>query len=158
MKKIIFLVVLMATASGVFAQTNLLSYDDIQFMLQNNLARNDTFLVAKGYVSMNAKPKKNSKKFTLALPNNTYNNVELRLDGRKIFIEIETNALQQYDMIKNSIASYKVSSEAGPDTEAYHVKDLGNIYVLITDAVPYNPLKRVYEIQIAPDKQYTALN
>lgn len=158
MKKIMFLATLLMVTSRVFSQTSLLSYDDIQFMLQNNLEKNDTFLVAKGYVSLNAKPKKGSKKFILTLPNNVHNNIELRVDGRKIYIDIQTNALQQYDMLKNSIASYKVASEAGPDTEAYRVKDLGNIYVLITDAVPYNPLKREYEIQIAPDKQYTALN
>ena len=33
-----------------FGQKHLLSYDDLKFLLQNNLQQADTFMMAKGYL------------------------------------------------------------------------------------------------------------
>jgi hypothetical protein len=158
MKKLIFTFILTSAALLSFAQKQLLSYEDIRYLLHNNLAKADTFLVAKGYTVQNAKAGKKSIKYVLQLPDNTRNEIELRLDGRKIFISIETNSISQYDLIKTSIASFKINSEAGPDTEAFQIKNLGNIYIIATDTQPYNPLKRDYDIQVVPDKNITVVN
>lgn len=158
MKKIVFTAALMLSAGLLFAQSNLISYDDIRFMLHNTLPKNDEFLVSKGYVPVAGKNSTKNKKYTLTLPGSTHNNIELRSDGKKIFIQIESNLLGQYDMIKNSIASFKIDASAGPDTEAFLVKNLGNIYIITSDSVPYDPLKKDYEIQIVPDKNIAAID
>jgi hypothetical protein len=82
----------------------------------------------------------------------------VRIDGRRLFLEIETNELQQYNLLYNSIADYLNKATSTADVQAYTVKDLGSIYVMVNDAVPYNPLRRVYDIQIVSDKAITAYN
>lgn len=140
------------------AQSNLVSYDDLSYLLHNNINRADTFFTSKGYTLAEKNLKKNTRKYTLAIPGGTYNNINLRVDGRRLFIEIETNELQQYNLIYNSIADYLNKTTSTADVQAYTVKDLGSIYVMVNDAVPYNPLRRVYDIQIVSDKAITAYN
>lgn len=155
MKKTFLTLSLLLLGMASFAQTHLISYEDLKFMLRNVISTDDTFLVSKGYHLKKNNPK--NKSYELNLAGGIHNNIEMRSDGKKIFIEIQTNAIEQYDMIRQSIASFKVNSQAGPDTEAYQVKNLGNIYMIISDSTPYDPLKRDYDIQVVPDKNITAV-
>jgi hypothetical protein len=137
-----------------FAQQSLISYEDIKYLLHNNLNKADTFLVAKGYTKPNAK----TKKYTLSLPQNTQNNIEMRSDGKKIFISLQTNVLEQYNLLLNSISQYKTTNSNIGDVQVYQIKDLGTIYITVNDSAPYDPLKKDYDIQIVPDKNVTAVN
>lgn len=140
-----------------FAQNKLLSYEDIKYLLHNNLAKADTFLLAKGYAQQTVKSPGKNRKFLLTLPSDTHNEVDMRSDGKKIFISIQTNTIEQYNLLKNSIASYKVSSAMGPDSEAYDIKNLGNIYIIVGDNNA-DPLKKDYDIQIVPNKNIAAVD
>ncbi|TWR31309.1 hypothetical protein FPZ43_02195 [Mucilaginibacter pallidiroseus] len=75
-----------------------------------------------------------------------------------MFIEIVTNDLPQYNLIYNSISQYVDSTATSADMQAFKVKELGMIYVMSQDAVPYNPLRKVYTLQVAPDKGITSYN
>lgn len=44
------------------------------------------------------------------------------------------------------------------DVQTYTVKNLGTIYITVNDTVPYNPLKREYDIHIVSDKHITTYN
>ncbi|MBD1367309.1 hypothetical protein IDJ77_26085 [Mucilaginibacter sp. ZT4R22] len=159
MKKLLLIIaILFCTGAACFAQSNLVSYDDLSYLLHNNINRADTFFIAKGYTLAEKNIKKNTRKYTLAIPGGTYSNVNVRIDGRRLFLEIETNELQQYNLIYNSIADYLNKATSTADVQAYTVKDLGSIYVMVNDAVPYNPLRRVFDIQIVSDKAITAYN
>jgi hypothetical protein len=46
----IFFVILILSALQGFSQKSLISYDDIKYLLNNNIHQADTFLVAKGYI------------------------------------------------------------------------------------------------------------
>src|SRR5947208_2297337 len=92
------------TFSGLvcFGQKHLLSYEDIKFLLINNLQKTDTFMMAKGY-TITVKNNKNNNRTYSSVSGNSHVDVEVRLDGKKLFVEIETNELSQYDLIHSSI-------------------------------------------------------
>lgn len=141
-----------------FAQKNLISYDDIKYLLHNNLLHADTFLVAKGYVLSKKDNANKNRNYTLTLQGGTHSSINVRSDGKRLFIEIETNEVDQYNMIRESIAQYLNKDAMVADVQTYTVKDLGSIYITINDTVPYDALKKDYDIHIIPDKHITAYN
>jgi len=157
MKRLLFLV-LFFPALNAFAQKSLISYEDIKYLLHNNLAHADTFLTAKGYVIAQKNTTTKNRKYSAALTGGTHNEISLRLDGRRLFIEIESNELNQYNLIRESISQYLVKDGMVADIQTYSVKDLGNIYISVTESVPYDPLRKDYTIQIVGDKGITVYN
>ena len=158
MKKILIGIAALLVSISVFGQQRLLSYEDVNYLIRNNIAGADTFMISKGYTKLAAKPNDKVKKYLLIQPDQTKSEVTLRPDGRRVYISIETNVLEQYNLILNSISQYKTkSAELAPDVTSYDVKNLGNIYITISDSVPYNPIRRDYDIQIVPDKNIVAI-
>lgn len=104
MKLLFFAAVFTFFSPACFGQKSLLSYDDIKYLLHNNLNQADTFLTAKGYVISKKDINNKNRKYTLTLPGNTYNNIAVRLDGKRLFIEIETDEPDQYNLIRESIS------------------------------------------------------
>jgi len=49
MRKLFLLFVFIVSGTLCFGQKNLLSYDDLKYILINNLQKTDTFMMAKGY-------------------------------------------------------------------------------------------------------------
>ena len=145
--------------SGVlcFGQKHLLSYDDLKLVLINNLQKTDTFMVAKGYQITAKNDKKNTRSYS-SVSGSSHVNVDVRLDGKRLFIEIITNELSQYDMVHNSIAQYVLKDAPVGDVQTYEVKQFGSIYITVNDTMPYDPLKREYDIHIVSDKHITAYN
>jgi hypothetical protein len=156
MKKLLLSMLFSSIAITCFGQKNLISYEDLKFMLHNNLEKADTFLIAKGYNTIKKDFKKKTATYRNAIAGGTFVSLTLRADGRKQFIELETNDLNQYTLINNSIAQYLNTEGSIGDIQTYNIKNLCNIYVTVNDAMPYNPLKRNYLMQIVPDKSVTA--
>lgn len=50
MKRSLLLLCFTCSAAICFGQTHLLSYDDLKYLLTNNLQKADTFMMAKGYL------------------------------------------------------------------------------------------------------------
>jgi hypothetical protein len=140
------------------AQKSLISYDDIKYLLHNDLGHADTFLMAKGYILVKKDLKNKNRSYALTMRGGTHSNIGVRSDGKRLFIEIETNEVDQYNMIRESIAQYINKDAMVADVQSYTVKDLGNIYITINDTVPYDPLRKDYDIQIVSDKHITAYN
>lgn len=157
MKKILLIISLCLGSFLCKAQQNLLSYDDFVFLINNNLQKGDDFMQSKGYTKVKTK-KAGNLKYHMALPGNSASDVEIRADGRRLYIYIATDELQQLNLVSNSIEPFLLSKEDNSGVTNYKVKDLGNIYVMITDKVPYNPIKKDYDIRIVSDKQITAYN
>ncbi|RYU92258.1 hypothetical protein EWM62_02145 [Mucilaginibacter terrigena] len=158
MKHLLLTALLFCFASTGFAQTNLISYDDLSYLLHNNINKADTFFTAKGHTLVKKDEKKNLRNYSLKIPGGTYVNTNVRVDGRRMYVEMETNELAQYNMIYNSISQYLDKESATPDVQTFTVKDLGVIYVMVNDAVPYNPIRREYTIRIVANKGITAYN
>jgi predicted house-cleaning NTP pyrophosphatase (Maf/HAM1 superfamily) len=154
----IFFVILILSALQSFSQKSLISYDDIKYLLNNNIHQADTFLVAKGYLVAKKDNDAKNRKYALTLPGGTHNNISLRADGRRLFIEIETNELNQYNLIRESISQYLIKDGMRADVQTYTVKELGNIYITINDTMPYDPMRKDYDIQVVGDKHITAYN
>ena len=159
MKKTFLTFALIFSGLLSFAQEKLLSYEDISYLIHNNITKADNFMISKGYSVTLSKPKDKVKKYILKYKAETQNEVTLRPDGRRLFVGIQTNILEQYNLLLNSISQYKTTaSNPSPDVQSYLVQDLGNIYITITDSVPYDPLKKDYDIQIVPDKNIVAVD
>ncbi|MFB9844678.1 hypothetical protein [Mucilaginibacter ginsenosidivorans] len=157
MKKLVLLVYLGFSASLCFGQKHLLSYDDLKFMLINSLQKTDTFMMAKGY-TISVKNNKSNNRTYSSVSGSSHVDINVRQDGKRLLVEIETNLLSQYDLIYNSIAQYVDKQGSTTDVQTYVVKDLGSIYITVTDTNPYDPLKREYDIHVVPDKRITAYN
>ncbi len=157
-KRLTFAVLLVMSATLCFGQKSLISYDDIKYLLHNDLPHADTFLVAKGYILAKKDNNNKNRRYALTLRGGTHNEIGVRSDGKRLFIEIETNEVDQYNMIRESIAQYVSKDAMVADVQTYTVKELGNIYITINDSVPYDPLRKDYDIQIVSDKHITAYN
>ncbi|MBB5394428.1 hypothetical protein [Mucilaginibacter sp. AK015] len=158
MKQLFLSALFFCFATTGFAQSNLVSYDDLSYLLHNNIYKADTFFTAKGYKLLKKDVKRNVRKYNLDIPGGTYININLRSDGKRMFVEFDTNELAQYNMIYNSISQYVDKESATPEVQTFNVKDLGVIYIMADDAVPYNPTRREYTIRIVADKSITAYN
>jgi predicted house-cleaning NTP pyrophosphatase (Maf/HAM1 superfamily) len=157
MKTLLLSVLILFSVNACFGQKSSLSYDDLKFLVQNNLMQADTFMMAKGYIIAKKDLNTKNRKYTSTLQGNVYTNISIRLDGKKLFVEIETNELEQYNLIHESIAQFIDKDSMTAGVQAYVIKDLGNIYITVDDANP-DPLKKDYDIQVVADKHNTAYN
>jgi len=155
MKKPALLFISLFCAVMCFGQKHLLSYDDLKYMVTNSLQKTDTFMMAKGYSIKRKNIKTNNRTYS-SESGNLHIDIEVRQDGKRLLVEIETDVLSQYDLIHDSIAQYLNKESTTADVQTYVVKDLGTIYITVTDTTPYNPLKREYDIHLVPDKRITA--
>ena len=156
MKNLLSTLIFVFCATAGFCQKSLISYDDIKYLLHNNLLRADTFLVAKGYTIAKKDNKNKNRQYSMTTANGTFVNINMRSDGRRLFIELETDEIGQYNLVRESISQYLDKDTMAAGIQSYSVKDLGSIYVTINDTVPYNPIKKDYDMQIVGDKQITA--
>ncbi len=154
-KNFLITLILSCVAYVGFAQGKLISYEEVNLMLHNNINRNDSLLLAKGYTQKAKNEKKKTREYTFDTNRGTFVNVALRADGRRMFIELETNDNQQFDVLISSIKQYPYKRDDVGDIEVYVLKDLGSIYITSNDNNP-NPLKKYHLIQIAPDKNVMA--
>jgi len=146
MKALLFSFFLFCFVNNGFAQTKLISYDDLKYLLHNNIQKADTFLLAKGYQLKSKNEKTRNREYILTIEGGTHIDIHLRADGKRLFIELETDELSQYDLISSSISQYLNKAGSIGDVQAYFVKDLCNIYITVNDTVPYNPLKKDYDM------------
>lgn len=157
MNKVLLLGALCLAAFTSHAQQKLLAYDDFVYIINNNLQKSNDFMISKGYTAVKTK-KQGNQKYHLDLPDNSTSDVEIRMDGRRIYIYIATDELQQLNLVNNSIAPYLISREDISGITNYRVRDLGNVYEQIIDKVPFNPIKKDYDIRIVSDKNITTYN
>jgi len=157
MRKLYLLLVFTVWGTLCFGQKNLLSYDDLKYILINNLQKTDTFMMAKGYEITVKNDKTNNRTYS-SVSGDLHVDIHVRSDGKRLLIEIETNVLSQYDLIHNSISQYLNKESTTADVQTYVVKELGTIYITVADTSPYDPSKREYDIHVVPDKRITAYN
>jgi hypothetical protein len=158
MKKLLLMLIIFSSALLCHAQQQLLSYEDLSFIIGNNLQKTDDMMLSKGYAPVNKKLKPGIKKYTKNFTDGSQSDIEIRADARKISVYIATDELEQYNLLNNSISPFILAKEYQGDVLIYKVKDLGNLYITVTDKVPFNPIKKDYDIQLVSDKNITAYN
>ncbi|RYE21150.1 MAG: hypothetical protein EOP45_09960 [Sphingobacteriaceae bacterium] len=153
MKKLSTVLLFIFISTSGFAQKQLISYDDLRFILHNSLTQADTFLITKGYSAVTKNDNTKNRKYSITFKDNSYININARSDGRQLFLEIETNYIGQYNLIQESIRQYINRDSMLDDIQTYSVKNLGNIYITVKDTQPYNPLTKDYDIQVVADRR-----
>jgi hypothetical protein len=128
----------------------------MKYLVENSLGKADTFLMAKGYTIVSTNRKNNTRKFTASFPGGTKSTIQLRADGRRIYLEIDTDELSQYNMVYNSISQFLIANAEADNIQTYQVKHLGTIYITINDTVPYNPIRKDYDIHLVAEKNKTS--
>jgi hypothetical protein len=158
MKKTLTLL-LICLSTSCFAQQQLISYEDLKFLLRNNLQQADTFLASKNYSIAKQSNNAKNRKYNILLKDKNHISLNIRLDGRRMFIEIETNDIGQYDLIRQSISPFLNKETASiTDVQTYNVKDLGSIYITVNDTQPYSPIRKDYTINVVSEKNITVYN
>lgn len=157
MKSIVLIAVLSFISLKGFSQKQIISYEDMKYLVENNLAKADTFLMAKGY-AIDKSSKKTNHKYSIKMQGGTNSNIDLRADGKRIFVEIQTDEISQYNMIYNSISQFLIADGGNADVKTFNVKELGTIYILTSDKVPYSPIRKDYDIHLVADKLITSYN
>jgi hypothetical protein len=158
MKTLIFFLSFFFFASASYAQKQYLSYEDLKYMIENNLGKTDTFLVAKGYTITKMDKKKNTRTFSIKFAGGTKSEVSLRADGKKIYVEIDSNEPSQYNMINNSVGAFVIKTATEQDITTLIVKDLGTLYIRVSDPVPYDPIRKDVDIHLVADRSITSYN
>ncbi len=156
----IFLLSIALTGSTLFCfgQSQFISYEDVNFLLHNNLMQADTFLTAKGYTTKVKDDKKRTREYVLAIPGGTHVDITMRADGKRLFIDLESNESRQYNLVINSVSQYINKASSTVDMQTYVMKDLCTIYITWTEGAQFDPLRRAYDMQIVADKNVTAYN
>ncbi|RYY06079.1 MAG: hypothetical protein EOP43_07310 [Sphingobacteriaceae bacterium] len=158
MKKLTIILFLVCFSASGFAQKQLISYDDLRFILHNGLMQANSFLTAKGYSVVIKNNNTKNRKYSFTFKDHSYININARSDGKRLFLDIETNYFGQYNLIQESIKQYINNDSMLADIQTYEVKDLGNIYITMKDTQPYNPLTKDYDIQVVSDRRVTTYN
>jgi len=157
-KRFVLILALFLAAFTARAQQSLLAYEDISYIISHNFQKADDFMQSKGYVPVNKKLKPGNKAYTLNLAGGTHSNVEIRQDGKRTYIYIDTDELAQYNILDSSVSAYVTSRESSGDIMMLQVKDMGSIYINVNETVPYSAIKKNYDIRIVSDKNITAYN
>jgi hypothetical protein len=61
MKQVLLITLLFCATQVCFSQKNLISYEDVDYLLHNNINKADTFFVAKEYTLTKKDDKKNTR-------------------------------------------------------------------------------------------------
>jgi hypothetical protein len=155
MKRIIISLLLVFSIITCFGQKGAITYEDIKFLLHNNLMQVDTFLTVKGYAIAKRDNNTKNREYNITAADGTRTDLKLRLDGKRMYIELETNQPNQYALIHDSIQQFLDKNAAGPDVQTFVVRNLGTIYVTEEDAPDGNPIHKDFDIHIIGDKHIT---
>ena len=156
MKRLILIMAFVFSAFLCFAQKGAITYDDMKFLLHNNLMQADTFLTIKGYVVTKKDNANKIREYHISgVTSDLFTTINLRLDGKRMYIELETNQPNQFTLIHDSIQEFLDKNSAAAGVQTYAVKNLGTIYITSQESPDGNPLKRDYDIHIIADKHLT---
>jgi hypothetical protein len=141
-----------------YAQKQIISYEDLKYLLENNLGKADTFLTAKGYTLIKLNKKTNNRTYLVSMTDGTKSAISLRSDGKRNYVEIDTDDISQFNMIHNSVEQFLITNGNFADVQTYEVKDLGTIYISINDTLPYSPIRKDYDLHLVANKNITSYN
>ncbi|RYE36962.1 MAG: hypothetical protein EOP42_01430 [Sphingobacteriaceae bacterium] len=140
--KKILLTGFLVIAAGYYcnAQKQLLTYSDLQYLTQNNVAAVTGFLQQKDYHLQNAA--NGELRFFGLIADEDYNDVYVNINGKHTSVTLTTTDLLQVETIQKSLQnlSYKNSKKG----KSYRVKDAGIAVMNVRE--PVNP-EKAYIIQ-----------
>ena len=64
------------------------------------------FWLQKGYVIAKKDDNKKNRLYTMTTQSGTFVNINMRADGKRLFIEVETDEIDQYNLVRESISQY----------------------------------------------------
>ncbi|RYY06881.1 MAG: hypothetical protein EOP43_04950 [Sphingobacteriaceae bacterium] len=139
-QKVLLTCIFMTTAMYCSAQKQLLSYQDLQYIIQSNTAAVTGFLQQKDYHLQSADNKQ--ARFFALFADEDYNDFDLSIQGKHATLTLLTTDLQQIETLENSLKNYVYKSTKN-----------GKTYRIKSDAISVISIKPPAEAQ----KVYTVL-
>lgn len=102
------------------AQKQLLSYQDLQYMMQNNATSISSFLQQKDYHLQPSFGDNETRFFTL-YADVDYTDISIKANSRHTYIHLSTTDLPQVELIQKALATYPYKNSKG--AKIYRVKD-----------------------------------
>lgn len=158
MKTLILFMSFFCMVTVSYAQKQLISYEDLKYLLENTPDKADTFLTDRGYTLVKTHHKTHKRRYMISMPDGTKSAIELRTDGKRNYVEIDTDNISQYNTIHNSIADFLQASTNNSDKLIYTVTDLGTINVTVSDTMPYSRNRKDYDIHLVANTNVTNFN
>lgn len=119
LKKALLTSILAVAVLYCSAQKPLLSYQDFQYLTQNDAAAVTTFLQQKDY-HLQSSSNGNIRLFGL-IADEDYNDIDISIRGKHTTVILTTTDLPQVEAIKNSLQSYSYKNTK--NGKLYRVKD-----------------------------------
>lgn len=126
------------------AQKQLLSYQDLQSIIQTQPAAAASFLQQKDY---HLHPSSNSSetRYLGIYADNDYADIILKTNGKRNVLILLTTHLEQVQVIQKSLEAYSFKNSKGG--KIYRVKDSAISRVVMSENEPQNNSNKVYTIE-----------
>ncbi|RYY07141.1 MAG: hypothetical protein EOP43_04140 [Sphingobacteriaceae bacterium] len=132
------------TALLCSAQKQLLTYQDLQSILQTQPAAVASFMQQKDY---HLHPAANNEiRYLTIYADNDYADILLKTDGKHHTLTVLTTHLEQVKLIQNSLEAYSFKNSKG--TKIYRIKDSGVSKVILSENEPQTNANKVYIIEL----------
>lgn len=145
MLKTISTAVLCCTFFFCSAQKQLLTYADLQYIIQNKPAQVTTFLKEKDYQIVPGSSS-NNLHFLSLIADEIYTDVAINFDKRRTNIYLTTTDLPQLALIQKAVQSYPNKNSKG--SILYRIKDEAIATIAIKENEPQKNSFKVYTINI----------
>lgn len=123
------------------AQKQLLTYQDLQFIMQNNTAATN-FLQQKDYHLQSSSGKET--RFFGLMADNDYNDIYIGTEGKRTTVILTTTNLLQVESIQKALQNYTYKNNK--NGKLYRIKDSGISNLSVKE--PTTSADKVYTIQI----------
>lgn len=126
------------------AQKQLLTYQDLQTVIQAQPAAAASFLQQKDYHSHLST--NNETRYLAIYADNDYADIILKTNGKQHILTVVTTHIEQVQLIQKSLEAYAPKNSKG--AKVYRVKDAAVSKVVLSENEPQNNANKVYTIEL----------
>jgi hypothetical protein len=144
MYKILLTCIFSFTVVLCSAQNKLLTYQDLQYIIQNSPNTIGTFLQQKDY-HLHPASNINETRYLGIFADNDYTDLSIKLNGKHKLVNLLTTNSEQVGLIQKSLATYDFKTNKG--IKIYRVKDAAINKVAFSEIEPQKNANKVYTIE-----------
>ncbi|MGI4020502.1 MAG: hypothetical protein ACRYFA_03280 [Janthinobacterium lividum] len=127
------------------AQKQLLTYQDLQSIIQTQPAAVASFLQQKDY-HFHPSSASNETRYLGIYADNDYADIILKTNGKHNIVVVLTTHLEQVQVIQKSLEAYSFKNSKGG--KIYRVKDAAISKVVFSENEPQNNTNKIYTIEL----------
>lgn len=145
MIKTLLAIIFSFTATFCSAQTKILSYQDLQYIIQSNPAAVAIFMQQKGFYPQPAFSNDEARFFIL-YADADYTDISIKPSTKHGFIHLSTTHFPQVEEIQKALTTYPSKNSRG--AKIYRVKDKAVSNVSLKEDEPKDKANKIYTIEL----------